>query len=251
VVRSVQRALERGSNRNRADALEVLSHLADREASGWFALLLEAGPFSEKRAALAGNVDLPESFDDVLDQLEGQDDRWLRLARSVTLRGTHNAEPDHTPGAPHATAHSEADLMQRLLALRQVPLFSELNLDRLEAIHQLMTETEFLRGEVVVREGDPADDLYLLLEGELEIYKDHGTPNQRLLNTQQPIAYMGEIAILDGSPRSATAVASKDSRLLRLGGEPFKEIVLQTPEISFEIFKVLTARIRAAEGRRD
>ncbi len=251
VVRSVQRALERGSSRNRADALEVLSHLADREASGWFALLLEAGPFAEKRVALAGAVDLPGNFTDVLDHLEDQDDRWLRLAARVTLRGASDRQPDHTPGTPVATAHSEVDLMQSLLALRKVPLFSELSLDRLEAIHQLMSETEFLRGEVVVREGDAADDLYVLIEGELEIYKDHGTPDQRLLNTQNPIAYMGEIAILDGSPRSATAIASKDSLLLRLGGEPFKEIVLQTPEISFEIFKVLTARIRAAERPRD
>ncbi len=244
VVHSVRRTLERGSNRGRADALEVLSHLADREASGWFALLLEAGPFAEKRQALAGAIELPADFPSVLTTLESEDDRWLRLA----ARAARGDEPnDSTTPSP---AKTEVDLMQRLLALRKVPLFSELSLDRLEAIHQLMSETQFLRGEVVVREGDPADDLYVLIEGELEIYKDHGTKDERLLNTQNPIAYMGEIAILDGSPRSATAIASKDSRLLRLGGEPFKEIVLQTPEISFEIFKVLTARIRAAETRR-
>jgi len=103
----------------------------------------------------------------------------------------------------------------------------------------------------VVREGDVGDDLFVLLEGELEIYKSHGTEDERLLSTLTPVGYMGEIAILDGSVRSATAIASKDSRLLSLGGAPFKEIVLQTPEISFEIFKVLTARIRAAETRRD
>ncbi len=141
--------------------------------------------------------------------------------------------------------------MQRLLALRKVPLFTELSLDRLEAIHQLMHESEYLRGECVVREGDVGDDLFVLLEGELKIYKSHGTADERLLSTLTPVGYMGEIAILDDSVRSATAIASKDSRLLSLGGEPFKEIVLQTPEIAFEIFKVLTARIRAAETRRD
>ena len=141
--------------------------------------------------------------------------------------------------------------MQRLLALRKVPLFTGLSLDRLQVIHQLTQESEYLRGECVVREGDPGDDLFVLLEGELEIYKSHGSSEQRLLSTLTPVGYMGEMAILDGSARSATAIASKDSRLLSLGGEPFKEIVLQTPEISFEIFKVLTARIRAAEVRRD
>ena len=141
--------------------------------------------------------------------------------------------------------------MQRLLALRKVPLFTELSLERLESIHQLMHESNYLAGECVVREGDIGDDLFILLEGELEIYKNHGTPDERLLNTLTPVAYMGEMAILDDSERSATAIASKDSRLLSLGGDTFKEIVLQTPEISFEIFKVLTARIRAAEMRRE
>ena len=141
--------------------------------------------------------------------------------------------------------------MQRLLALRKVPLFTELSLERLEVIHQLMHEAEYLAGECVVREGDVGEDLFILLEGELEIYKNHGTPGERLLSTLTPVGYMGEIAILDDSVRSATAIASKDSRLLSLGGDTFKEIVLQTPEISFEIFKVLTARIRAAEMRRE
>jgi len=245
VVHSVMRTLERGSNRDRADALEVLSHLADREVSGWLALLLEAVPFAEKRQSLAGALALPADFGAAIDDLEGEQDRWLRLAaRAMLIRTREAAGSEAHPPTPGPT---EARLMQRLLALRKVPLFSELSLDRLEGIHQLMTETRFLRGEVVVREGDPAGDLYVLIEGALEIYKDYGSDAQRLLNTQSPIAYMGEIAILDGSPRSATAVASQDSQLLCLGGEPFKELVLQTPEISFEIFKVLTARVRAAE----
>ena len=61
----------------------------------------------------------------------------------------------------------------------------------------------------------------------------------------------GEIAILDGAARTATVIASKDSLLLTLGAEPFKELVLQAPEISFAIFSALTERIRMAERRLD
>lgn len=61
--------------------------------------------------------------------------------------------------------------MQRLLASHEVPLFSELSLDRLEAIHQLMHESQYLRGACVVREGDPGNDLYVVIEGELESFK--------------------------------------------------------------------------------
>lgn len=254
VVQSVQRTLERGSTRDRADALEVLSNLADRDASDQLALLLETGGFRDKIAGAADFIAAPDNFDDALVAIEREGDRWLDLA-SAAYAASRAGEPSQvvpssqSPTEPFQTSSTEIDLMQRLLALREVPLFSELSLDRLEAIHQLMHESQYLRGECVVREGDPGDDLYVLLEGELEIYKSYRTPSQRLLSKLTPIGYMGEIAILDGSSRSATAIASTDSRLLSLGGEPFKEVVLQTPEISFEIFKVLTARIRAAETR--
>ena len=114
---------------------------------------------------------------------------------------------------------------------------------------KIMNEAEYIEGECLVREGDPGNELFVLLEGELKIYKGYDTPSQRLLSTLLPVGYMGEMAILDDSVRSATVIASMDSRLLTLAGEPFKELVLQTPEISFEIFKVLTTRIRAAEVR--
>ena len=61
--------------------------------------------------------------------------------------------------------------------------------------------------------------------------------------------YFGEMAILDGAPRSATVVAGTDARLLKLNGERLNELILQTPEIAFELFRVLTQRIRTAEER--
>ena len=259
VVKSVKQILDRGSNRDRADALEVLSNLGERETSDQFALLLEAGPFQDKLLNAASFVLAPQDLHEVLDQADLSEDRWLRLAAGpyISLRSSSRSEDDLEQNQqadnpqPDLQSRHEVDLMQRLLALRKVPLFTELSLERLESIHQLMHESNYLAGECVVREGDIGDDLFILLEGELEIYKNHGTPDERLLNTLTPVAYMGEMAILDDSERSATAIASKDSRLLSLGGDTFKEIVLQTPEISFEIFKVLTARIRAAEMRRE
>ena len=64
-----------------------------------------------------------------------------------------------------------------------------------------------------------------------------------------PVNYFGEMAILDDEPRSAGVQVTKDSRLLVLKGEQLKDLVLQMPEIAFEIFKVLTSRIRQADDR--
>ena len=57
------------------------------------------------------------------------------------------------------------------------------------------------------------------------------------------------MAILVDEARSATAVASSHCRMLTLDGRSFKELILQIPEISFEIFRVLTSRVRRAEER--
>ena len=139
--------------------------------------------------------------------------------------------------------------MESLLALRRVPLLAHLTLEQLEAIGKFMTEASYLAGEVVVREGEPGNELYVLLEGEARAVKKHGTPDEIALTTMSPsgVGYFGEIAIFDSAPRSATVVVTRDSRLLILDGARFMDLILQSPEISFEIFKVLTHRLRNAE----
>ena len=139
--------------------------------------------------------------------------------------------------------------MQRLLALKQVSLFAQLSLDQLDAIHKATQEAEYLQGEVIIREGDRGDKLYVLLEGEVAIIKNHGTPSELRLATMTSSDFIGEMAILDDAPRSATAVAVAPSKLLTLDGMSLKELILQMPEIAFAIFSVLTRRIREAEHR--
>ena len=139
--------------------------------------------------------------------------------------------------------------MERLLALKQVPLFAQLSLEQLEAIQQISKELEYLEHETIFKEGDRGGDLYLLIEGTVRIVKDLETPQERLLSTVAAVSYFGEMAALDDEPRSASVVAAEPSRMLRLEGDSLKELIQQMPEISFEIMRVLTARVRAAEKR--
>ena len=139
--------------------------------------------------------------------------------------------------------------MERLLALKQISLFNHLSLEQLEAVHQITTEVEYLADEVIMREGDRGDQLFLLLEGRARVFKNYGTLKEAVLNELTAVCYMGEMAVLDGEPRSATIVAAERSRLLSLDGNSLRELLMQMPEISFEIFRVLASRVRVAEAR--
>jgi len=233
VVRSLRNSLDENAPRARADALEVLSNLGDRRSAQLLSLLLEDGALEDKIPFVADSVRLPTSLDEVLRQAGASGDRWLLLA----LAGSAGRDSD------------EEHIMEGLLALRNVSLFAHLSLHQLEIIRRFVSDAQYLSGEVVVREGDRGDDLYVLMEGEVQVLKNHGTPQQVLLNTLAPVSYFGEMAILDNAPRSATVLVTRDARLLRLAGERFKELILQAPDIAFEVFRVLTKRIRAAEGK--
>ncbi len=236
IIRKVDRELRIGSLRSRANALEVLSNLGDRLAARLLALVHEPADLSDRVRAVLEIVRVPVTGEEIVRESRHSDNRWLQLAS----RGVDPQEGD---------GPSEEERMQRLLALKQVSLFAQLSLDQLDAIHQATQEAEYLPGEVIIREGDRGDKLYVLLEGEVAIIKNHGTPSEHRLATMTSSDFIGEMAILDDAPRSATAVAVAPSKLLTLDGMSLKELIRQMPEIAFAIFPVLTHRVRDAERR--
>ena len=139
--------------------------------------------------------------------------------------------------------------MERLLYLRRVPLFSQLNLDQLDAIDRILSEQSFLSGEVICREGELGKDLYVLIDGEVEVFRNYQADGQLRLGSQLPVTCFGEMAILADLPRTATVVSSRESRLLTLHGDRLKELIIQMPEIAFDFFRVLAERLQNADVR--
>lgn len=138
--------------------------------------------------------------------------------------------------------------MQALLALKQIDLFADLAFEQVDAILQASEHEDYLPGEVIIREGEPGDTLYLLLEGSVDIVLGYGTGEERRRDPISAVGYFGEMAILTTQTRSATVVARERCELLTLEGAAFRELVRQVPDISFAIFGVLNRRLRAAEA---
>ena len=140
------------------------------------------------------------------------------------------------------------------LSQADVPLFRGLSPAELQALGALAEEQRVARGQWVLREGDPGDALFVVLEGALEVTK------QDALGIQTPVAMLaagqvvGEMSLLDaGRVRSASAMASTDVRLLCLDGPRFRELLARGDvgalKVVANLARVMSQRLLAVTER--
>ena len=96
-------------------------------------------------------------------------------------------------------------------------------------------------GEMIFREGDPAKELYVIQSGRVEIQVGN-----RLLDTLESNDLFGEMALIDGAVRSATAVAKTDVVLVPMSKKDFLTLVSRAPSFALDIMAMLARRLRAA-----
>jgi hypothetical protein len=212
------RSIEPGA---KAEGLETLLNFGP----GWLA------------APLAQLLDR-ESFDPTttrglskaeLEALEKHPDRWVQEGARAVLVG---------PGPG----------MKELIALKQVPLFSDLTLEQLASIDRLMVTRHYLKGELVFREGDVGSELYVVLEGEIRIHLD-GAGRDVTIARFGPNTVVGEMAVFDEQPRSASAEATIDTTVRVLRKDRLQVIVHEHPEVLLEFVKNLSQRLRQMDAR--
>jgi CRP/FNR family cyclic AMP-dependent transcriptional regulator len=98
-------------------------------------------------------------------------------------------------------------------------------------------------GEVLFKEGDRAEFMYVLMSGTAEIII-----RNRLLETAEAGAIVGEMAMIDDSPRSATVVAKTDCKFLPIERERFSFFVQKKPEFAQHVMRVLVERLRRTDA---
>jgi CRP-like cAMP-binding protein len=108
-----------------------------------------------------------------------------------------------------------------------------------ELFRQERDALKVARGDVLFRENDRGDKMYVLLEGEMEILL-----GDFVLETALPGTLIGEMALIDDSPRTATAMAKTPSRLAEIDRRRFHFLVQQTPHFATHVMKTLADRLR-------
>jgi hypothetical protein len=134
--------------------------------------------------------------------------------------------------------------IEKMMLLRQVPIFADLAADDLEELATIVEERRVDAGKVLFKEGDPGDAVYLIVKGWVCVFTGGGDRPERVLSELGAGACIGEMAVLDAAPRSATVRAVQRTRTLRVPGEGFKRVMSERPEMSQAIVAELVKRMR-------
>jgi CRP-like cAMP-binding protein len=133
--------------------------------------------------------------------------------------------------------------LERILLLREVPMFSKLSPEDLEKIAEIAQEQLFLSRAVLCREGDPGNTLFIIVSGRVDVIITAGK-KESVIASRGPGEFVGEMAILESAPRSATLRARGEVRVMVIEGESFNAILLDRPEVSISVLRHMSSRVR-------
>jgi CRP/FNR family transcriptional regulator, cyclic AMP receptor protein len=128
-------------------------------------------------------------------------------------------------------------------ALAQVPLFAGMPSRFLKRLAEKMDEQRFMEGATIVREGEPGDTFYVIVEGEAKVKDSNG----RTLSGLIPGDFFGEISLMDGGPRTATVVAATNLTALALSRKDFGTLLQSEPKVTVGLLKHAATLLRRLE----
>jgi uncharacterized membrane protein len=130
---------------------------------------------------------------------------------------------------------------QELLA--HIPLFESLTPQDLDTLSKRLEQIDYAEGDVVFKQGEEGSSLFIIDEGAVDISYGEGR-GRVVLATLFNGQYFGELSLFDGAPRSATATATKSSRLIRLDREDLVDFVNKNPSAALRIIAEMSERLR-------
>ncbi len=156
-------------------------------------------------------------------------DPWVALAAAELLRASGRSLPVDAPEPPVG--------LDRLLQLRAVELLVELGPEDLLAVASVVQPRELATADVVCRQGEAGDDVFLVTGGRLEARVDGVS-----VGTFGPGQALGELAVLSPAPRAATVQAAEPSSLLVLPGPRFRDLIRDHPTLAEALLRQLARR---------
>jgi CRP/FNR family transcriptional regulator, cyclic AMP receptor protein len=131
--------------------------------------------------------------------------------------------------------------------LGDIPVFSLLDHAERETLAQIMDCEHVAAGKVIFDMGDVGDCLYILRSGHVHIYVENTTGEKIVLGEFEPGEVFGEISLLDGGPRTATAIAMEDSELFVLTRDDLQSLITEHPHAAIDLLTMVGRRLRTTD----
>ena len=128
--------------------------------------------------------------------------------------------------------------------IRRAPLFTALDDAAAASLRASMENVRLNKGAVLFSEGDEGDHLYVIVEGKLKLGTSSGDGRENLLSVLGPGEMFGELSLFDPGPRTSTATAVTDVRLLSLGHDKVVPWIAEHPQVALELLARLAQRLR-------
>ena len=249
----VRKSMSGTNIENRAAALEALDTIGDKQLAKNVVTLLEEEPQlfdpSDVIATLLKSADpwlrvlairstselgLRE-FIPLLHQLKSGSDSLLREASLGALTQFGEEKPMDTLKI--------VSILERILLLREIPIFADLSPEDLKLVAEIAREEWYPQNTVIFHQGDEGNMMFVIVEGHLHVLRSaDGT--EQVLAERGAGDFVGEMAIIESAPRSATLRAQTDVRVLAIDGETFKGMLRERPDVSFAVLRSLSRRLR-------
>ena len=128
--------------------------------------------------------------------------------------------------------------------LAQIPMFERVGREDLEQLSGLLQQKRYNRGEVIFHQGDVGTALFIVRQGEVAIRLSSPEGREVILALVSRGYAFGELALLDGEPRSTDAVAREETDLLKLQREDFQRFLSERPQVAMDLLAVLSRMVR-------
>jgi len=135
-------------------------------------------------------------------------------------------------------------MIEKIASLKKIPIFSSLSESHLEEIANIALKKIYRKNQVIFDQGDPGNSLIVVLTGLVKIALVDSNNHEFIIKTFAPHDFFGEMALLDGGTRSATATAVEDTRALILFRDNFIGLIQKTPSVALGMLTELSNRLR-------
>ncbi len=227
--------------RQHAILLEALEAFLSPREKDELVPLFDAQSLDVKaRAAAAKSRTAIPSFEDATRALFDDPDDLTREIAQATL-------PKAAALAPAPCIDEDGAVLSPIeiaLQIRAIPFFERLTTRQLVDLAQVAREETYSADAVICRQGDDGSCMYFVVEGEVAVRQDTG-----LLATLGPGAFFGEMAIFESSTRSATVLATRPARLIRIERHDLLALIDEIPAIAVGILQALSRRLRDTNVR--